>query len=107
MPICLAPSKRVVRWFVSGIAKRGLDPLVLGRVAFDDRDAKAEVEVRRSEVRPIGCGVQNEKARHDSTDQDRVRRGEAEVPEQMGRLCRHDIDEAGVIFAVVEAVSIQ
>ena len=68
------------------------------------RDAQTEVEVGRAEVRPGGGRIEHQQGGHDPSDQDRVRRGEAEMAEKMRGLRQHNVDLARIVGTVMMSV---
>jgi len=64
-----------------------LDPIILGGVTFDERDAQTEVKVSGANVR-LNPRIEDrhEQPWNDAADQDHMMRREANALEEAGRL---------------------
>ena len=79
LPPRLLPPERLVRRPVSGLLERDLDPFVFPSVTFDDRNAQTQVEVSSTAVRMPATGIQNQETRDDSSDENDVLGGKAQM----------------------------
>src|SRR5207248_7484226 len=94
------PPERLIRHLVPNAFQRRLDALVLRRVALDERDAEAEVEVGSSHVRVAEPRVKNEEPGHHAADEDGMVSSKPDGPQQMRGLTKQYGGKGRVVIAV-------